>query len=204
MQSCLMGAPQLAEWMKKHPADRLAAWRCVIGKQDGRGVRGDQPESETALYSARRKPQRCPAGRGDPRSGRCAAGRSRRCSMRARSASARSTAGCGTAPIRTPASARSTSLAMIRRRASLPMRRWPRCGKSWTRSATPARSALLWVTREYLAWCRRRTSRASPWIPVRRRVRRPSSSDGRSRAIPIWTPYRETGCRGFRSRRRKD
>jgi hypothetical protein len=36
MQSCLMGAPQLAEWMKQHPAERLAAWRCVIGKQDGR------------------------------------------------------------------------------------------------------------------------------------------------------------------------
>jgi len=28
----------LAEWMKEHPAERLAAWRCVIGKQDGRGV----------------------------------------------------------------------------------------------------------------------------------------------------------------------
>ena len=38
MQSCLMGAPQLAEWMKQHPAERLAAWRCVIGKQDGRGA----------------------------------------------------------------------------------------------------------------------------------------------------------------------
>jgi hypothetical protein len=39
MQSCLMGAPQLAAWMKQHPAERLAAWRCVIGKQDGRGPR---------------------------------------------------------------------------------------------------------------------------------------------------------------------
>ena len=38
MQSCLMGAPQLAEWMRQHPAERLAAWRCVIGKQDGRGA----------------------------------------------------------------------------------------------------------------------------------------------------------------------
>jgi hypothetical protein len=38
MQSCLIGAPQLAEWMKQHPAGRLAAWRCVIGKQDGRGA----------------------------------------------------------------------------------------------------------------------------------------------------------------------
>ena len=24
MQSCLMGAPQLAEWMNQHPAERLA------------------------------------------------------------------------------------------------------------------------------------------------------------------------------------
>ena len=38
IQSCLMGAPQLAEWMKEHPAEHLAAWRCVIGKRDGRGV----------------------------------------------------------------------------------------------------------------------------------------------------------------------
>ena len=38
MQSCLVGVLQLAEWMKQHPAERLAAWRCVIGKQDGRGV----------------------------------------------------------------------------------------------------------------------------------------------------------------------
>jgi len=38
MQSCLMGAPQLAVWMKQHPAERLAAWRCVIGNPDGGGV----------------------------------------------------------------------------------------------------------------------------------------------------------------------
>jgi hypothetical protein len=38
MQSCLMGAPQLAEWMNQHPAERLAAWRCVIGNQDRRGA----------------------------------------------------------------------------------------------------------------------------------------------------------------------
>jgi hypothetical protein len=38
VQSCLMGAPQLAEWMKQHPSERLAAWRCVIGKQDRRGA----------------------------------------------------------------------------------------------------------------------------------------------------------------------
>jgi hypothetical protein len=38
MQSCLMGAPQLAEWMKQHPAERLAAWRCTIGKHEGTGA----------------------------------------------------------------------------------------------------------------------------------------------------------------------
>ena len=38
MQSCLMGAPQLADLMKLHPAERLAGWRCVFGKQDGRGA----------------------------------------------------------------------------------------------------------------------------------------------------------------------
>ena len=38
VQSCLMGAPQLAEWMNQHPAERLAAWRCVIGQQTGRGA----------------------------------------------------------------------------------------------------------------------------------------------------------------------
>jgi hypothetical protein len=31
IQSCLMGVPQLADWMQQHPAERLAAWRCVIG-----------------------------------------------------------------------------------------------------------------------------------------------------------------------------
>lgn len=38
VQSCLMGAPQLADWMNQHPAERLAAWRCVIGQQGGRGI----------------------------------------------------------------------------------------------------------------------------------------------------------------------
>ncbi|UPJ74196.1 hypothetical protein [Bradyrhizobium sp. 187] len=38
MQSCLMGAPQLAQWMKQHPGERLAAWRCVTGKPDSRGA----------------------------------------------------------------------------------------------------------------------------------------------------------------------
>ena len=32
LQSCLMGAPQLAEWMRQHPSERLAAWRCVVGQ----------------------------------------------------------------------------------------------------------------------------------------------------------------------------
>lgn len=38
MQSCMMGAPQLAEWMHQHPAERLAGWRCVIDQQTGRGA----------------------------------------------------------------------------------------------------------------------------------------------------------------------
>ena len=38
MQSCLMGAPQLAEWMRQHPAERLAAWRCEMGKRERRGI----------------------------------------------------------------------------------------------------------------------------------------------------------------------
>ena len=38
MQSCMVGAPQLAEWMNQHPAERLAAWRCVIGQQDSRKI----------------------------------------------------------------------------------------------------------------------------------------------------------------------
>jgi hypothetical protein len=38
MQSCLIGAPQLADWMNQHPTERLAAWRCVFGKKDNRGA----------------------------------------------------------------------------------------------------------------------------------------------------------------------
>ncbi len=38
MRSCLMGVPQLAEWMKQHPAERLASWRCEMGNQGGRGI----------------------------------------------------------------------------------------------------------------------------------------------------------------------
>lgn len=34
MQSCLMGAPQLADWMKNHPGQRLAGWKCRIGKPE--------------------------------------------------------------------------------------------------------------------------------------------------------------------------
>jgi hypothetical protein len=28
-----MGAPQLADWMAQHPAERLAGWKCVMGEQ---------------------------------------------------------------------------------------------------------------------------------------------------------------------------
>jgi hypothetical protein len=38
MQSCLMGVPQLAEWMKQHPAERLASWRCTSGNHEARGI----------------------------------------------------------------------------------------------------------------------------------------------------------------------
>lgn len=34
--SCLIGAPQLADWMKQYPADRLAGWRCQIGGAERR------------------------------------------------------------------------------------------------------------------------------------------------------------------------
>jgi hypothetical protein len=29
--SCLMGAPQLAEWSRSYPNYRLKGWKCVIG-----------------------------------------------------------------------------------------------------------------------------------------------------------------------------
>jgi hypothetical protein len=33
LQSCMMGAPQLADWMnREHPAERLASWKCIVGK----------------------------------------------------------------------------------------------------------------------------------------------------------------------------
>jgi hypothetical protein len=34
----MMGVPQLAEWMKQHPAEHLTEWRCVIGKREGTGI----------------------------------------------------------------------------------------------------------------------------------------------------------------------
>jgi hypothetical protein len=46
MQSCLMGVPQLAEWMKQHPAERLAAWRCVISNQVGTRAHQESPTAE--------------------------------------------------------------------------------------------------------------------------------------------------------------
>lgn len=38
LQSCLMGAPQLAEWMKQYPADRLATWKCIVGNNEKKGI----------------------------------------------------------------------------------------------------------------------------------------------------------------------
>ncbi len=36
MQSCLMGAPQLADWMNQHPTERLAAWAaCSVRRRVG-------------------------------------------------------------------------------------------------------------------------------------------------------------------------
>jgi len=31
MSACMVGMPALAEWMKQHPAERLASWKCQIG-----------------------------------------------------------------------------------------------------------------------------------------------------------------------------
>ncbi|MET4210870.1 hypothetical protein ABIB95_005707 [Bradyrhizobium sp. LA2.1] len=38
MQSCLEGVPQLAEWMKQHPTERLTRGRVMIGNQDRGGA----------------------------------------------------------------------------------------------------------------------------------------------------------------------
>jgi hypothetical protein len=45
MQSCMMGAPQLADWMKQHPTERLAM-ALRDGKTGGQGCLG-QFESKT-------------------------------------------------------------------------------------------------------------------------------------------------------------
>ena len=37
MQSCLVGAPQFAEWMKQYPEERLTAWECMIGNKNRSG-----------------------------------------------------------------------------------------------------------------------------------------------------------------------
>lgn len=31
MTGCLVGMPEIANWMKQHPGQRLAGWRCTIG-----------------------------------------------------------------------------------------------------------------------------------------------------------------------------
>jgi hypothetical protein len=33
LQACLMGAPQLAEWMQTKPQYRLKNWKCQIGNK---------------------------------------------------------------------------------------------------------------------------------------------------------------------------
>jgi hypothetical protein len=38
LQSCMMGAPQLADWMKGHPGYRLASWKCAMGQPTRRGI----------------------------------------------------------------------------------------------------------------------------------------------------------------------
>lgn len=38
MTACMVGAPALAEWMKQHPAERLASWKCQIGSRDRKDV----------------------------------------------------------------------------------------------------------------------------------------------------------------------
>ncbi len=38
LQACLMGAPQLADWMKDRPGYRLAGWRCVIGDRSAKNA----------------------------------------------------------------------------------------------------------------------------------------------------------------------
>ncbi len=33
MQTCMLGQPALAEWLKSFPQYRLAGWRCQIGER---------------------------------------------------------------------------------------------------------------------------------------------------------------------------
>lgn len=33
MTACLVGVPALADWMKQHPAERLAGWKCQLGER---------------------------------------------------------------------------------------------------------------------------------------------------------------------------
>jgi hypothetical protein len=33
LQGCLMGAPQLADWMQHKPGYRLVKWKCQIGNR---------------------------------------------------------------------------------------------------------------------------------------------------------------------------
>ena len=44
MQSCMMGAPQLTDWMKQHPAERLAGWRASSASG-----RAGEPKVQTRL-----------------------------------------------------------------------------------------------------------------------------------------------------------
>jgi hypothetical protein len=58
MQSGLMGAPRLAEWMKQHPAERLVAWRCQIGELDGKARRSFFIDARRASGRTSRYPRR--------------------------------------------------------------------------------------------------------------------------------------------------
>ncbi|UGY15145.1 hypothetical protein HAP48_0042575 [Bradyrhizobium septentrionale] len=34
MTQCMVGLPAIAEWMKQHPAERLAGWKCQLGTRE--------------------------------------------------------------------------------------------------------------------------------------------------------------------------
>jgi hypothetical protein len=39
MAACVVGAPQVADWiLKNHPGYRLAKWTCTMGTRDERGA----------------------------------------------------------------------------------------------------------------------------------------------------------------------